>query len=106
MPNKFPPWGAANTLFFWQPLVKPLYGTWSSFETAVFITQSIASSTVAPVQPPCPPHCFGFGVHSTISCSEKVRILPLISVADCRTVTAATAQQEPQAPWFHCFWVV
>ena len=29
-PNKCDPtpWGAANRLFFWHPLVKPLYGTW------------------------------------------------------------------------------
>mmetsp|Transcript_33495 Transcript_33495/g.95297 ORF Transcript_33495/g.95297 Transcript_33495/m.95297 type:complete len:225 (+) Transcript_33495:497-1171(+) len=65
-----------------------------------FAAYSIASSAVAPAQPPVPPQCCGFGVQSTSCWMENWRSVWKSSEWARRTVAEETAQQLPQEPWF------
>mmetsp|Transcript_29833 Transcript_29833/g.84024 ORF Transcript_29833/g.84024 Transcript_29833/m.84024 type:complete len:236 (-) Transcript_29833:241-948(-) len=79
------------------------YGISPSSARPFFITKSKASSIVAPLQPPCPPHSRGLGMQLRSCCAENVRCLgPGEWISECASSTfaAVIAQQEPQAPWF------
>mmetsp|Transcript_72545 Transcript_72545/g.202496 ORF Transcript_72545/g.202496 Transcript_72545/m.202496 type:complete len:211 (+) Transcript_72545:242-874(+) len=99
-----------DTLFFsdtkWSGLVSPFCSTYSN-----------ASSAVAPSQPPEPPQLRSFFVQDTIACEDSVgccEVLPMPSRTSRRCATivafasiwpssvavAASAQHEPQPPWF------
>mmetsp|Transcript_97407 Transcript_97407/g.276006 ORF Transcript_97407/g.276006 Transcript_97407/m.276006 type:complete len:228 (+) Transcript_97407:94-777(+) len=84
-----------------QRSATPEYGISPPVFSPCAFTYSIASSTVAPLQPPWPPHSLGFGTQSTSSCSEKLRVFFVCASKRDSSMTAdATAQQEPQALWF------
>mmetsp|Transcript_29087 Transcript_29087/g.76157 ORF Transcript_29087/g.76157 Transcript_29087/m.76157 type:complete len:207 (-) Transcript_29087:380-1000(-) len=77
------------------------YGTDEASFRPFFTTYCMPSSTVAPSQPPLPPQCRGFCTHETSSCTDSLpRLFAWISRCASRADTVATAQQEPQAPWF------
>src|SRR6478672_3550436 len=64
-------------------------------------TCSKAISAVAPVHPPIPPQCMGFGAHDTICCSDSSKSTSVcIAMCDSKTAVDANAQQDPHMPWF------
>jgi len=78
----------------------PRYGLAVASSKPADMTYSMASSTVAPSQPPLPPHSLGFGTQFTSCCAEKLRFpFPVASILPSSILAAATAQQEPQEPW-------
>mmetsp|Transcript_10827 Transcript_10827/g.28961 ORF Transcript_10827/g.28961 Transcript_10827/m.28961 type:complete len:217 (-) Transcript_10827:2-652(-) len=63
-------------------------------------TYSKASSAVAPLQPPEPPHSLGLGVHEVICWGERDKSVPvLMAMLLSMASAAANAQQLPQSPW-------
>lgn len=57
--------------------------------------------SVAPLHPPVPPQCIGFGVHEVISCADKTGALDPVAMATADSIdsVAEKAQQDPQDPW-------
>merc|ERR1719188_2808988 len=72
----------------------------SSFSIVILLAYWMASSAVAPWQPPSPPQWFGLGVHERSCCTEKLRSCCRFSSLCARSMVAvAKAQQLPHSPW-------